>query len=227
MNSIYKVVFTAVLFLFCHSAVLFSQIKKVLIIPLEEDTLVNCHVGMTIFSNSFEPLHSDLDLSKIVEDKLVQYLDTSSFFVKIIPVPDELRKNAIGFWGKSKEYKAWLSDVEKGYDILFIVNNIDISNLLSNVPKGTSGFYSKGRLHGVYTTISFEASLISNNRNLEYYNMGSKVFVQMKDFQMPEDKRSFDPEMLNRINQALIEQMDARIRYFLAKTYILPNLNYK
>ena len=203
----------------------YSQVKKVLIVSLADTTIVHCHIGTTAITNFTDSLRLDTSISKFIEDKLTQYLE-SSFEVKIINAPEEIRKNAFGFWGQSKEYKNWIAEIQKGYDILVVINNIDISNELSNapIPKNTSGFYSRGRLHGVYTTISYDAFRISDNKRLEYYNMGSKVFVQLKDFKMPTDKRTFDYEMIETMKAELLNQLDNRIKYFLTKTYLLPNI---
>jgi len=213
------------IFIFTVSLSLFSQEKKILIVPLQDTTIVNCHVGITAFNNFSEPLNTGISLSKIIENKLKQYLD-SAFEVKIIYAPEEIRKGAYGYWGKSKEYKNWIAKAQEGYDILILINNIDISNEMLNapIPKNTSGFYSRGRLHGVYTTISFVAILVPSNKVLDYYDMGSKIFIQIKDFDMPSDKKTFNPDIIKTINEALIKQQDDRIKYFLSNTYLLPNL---
>ena len=223
INFIYRTMLFIGIFLF--TLPLFSQTKKIIIVPLEDTTIVHCHIGTTAFSNFTESLEIDIPISEFIEEKLKQYLK-SSFETEIINAPEEIRKNAFGFWGQSKEFKNWIAETQKGYDILIIINNIDISNELNNapIPKNTSGFYSRGRLHGVYTTISFDAFRISDNKRLEYYNMGSKVFVQLKDFEMPKDKRTFDQEMIETIKTELLNQLDNRIKYFLTKTYLLPNI---
>lgn len=211
--------------LILSSLTLTAQTQKALIVSLEDTTIVHCHLGITAFTNFNDTLKTEIPLSKIIVEKLSDYIGTS-FETHAINAPDEIRKHAFGYWGQSKEYKNWIKEQQKGYDYLIIINNIDISNEMntSAIPKNTSGFYSRGSVHGVFTTINFDAYRTSNNQRLEYYNFGSKVFVNLKDFKMPEDKRTFDDQMLETIKKELIMQIDNRIRYFLTKTYILPNL---
>jgi hypothetical protein len=222
-NLIYKKALLMCLIMI--SLTLTAQTQKVLIVSLEDTTIVHCHLGITAFTNFKDTLKTSIPLSKIIEEKLSGYL-SASFETHIINAPAEIKKQAFGFWGQSKEYKNWIKEEEKGYDYLIIINNIDISNEMNNsaMPKNTSGFYSRGSAHGVFTTINFEVYRTSNNQKIEYYNFGSKVFVHLKDFKMPEDKRTFDDQMLETIKNELIKQIDNRIKYFLAKTYILPNL---
>jgi len=222
-NLIYKKLM--LLCLGISSLTITAQTQKVLIVSLEDTTIVHCHLGLTAFSNFTDTLKTGIPLSKIIEEKLSAYLGTS-FETHIISAPDEIRKHAFGFWGQSKEYKNWIKEQQIGYDYLIIINNIDISNEMSNsaMLKNSSGFYSRGSAHGVFTTINFDAYRILNNQRLEYYNLGSKIFVNLKEFKMPEDKRTFDEQMLETIKKELIMQINNRIKYFLTKTYILPNL---
>lgn len=202
-----------------------AQSKKVLIVSLEDTTMVHGHRGFTAITNFKDTLRMDMPFSKFIEGKLNGYLKTS-FETQVINAPAEIRKNAFGFWGKSKEYKNWIAEVQKGYDYLIIVHNIDISNGTINpaMPANTSGFFSGGPVHGVFSTISFDAYQIANNQKLEYDNWECKFCVMMKKFKMPEDKRTFDNQMLEVIKNELIQLIDNKIKFFLTETSLVPNL---
>ena len=222
-NSIYKKILLMCLIMI--SLTLTAQTQKVLIVSLEDTTIVHGHRGFTAFTNFKDTLRIGFPFSKIIEEKLVGYLSTL-FETQIINAPTEIRKQAFGFWGQSKEFKNWIKEVEKGYKYLIIINQVDISKGMINpaMPKNTSGFFSGGSAHGVFTTINFDVYQTSNNQKLEYDNWGCKFFVMLKDFKMPKDKRTFDEQMLEGIKNELIKLIDNKIKYFLAKTYILPNL---
>lgn len=202
-----------------------AQTNKALIVSLEDTTLVHGHRGFTALTNFKDTLHIDAPISKIIEEKLVSYLKPT-FEPQIINVPAEIREKAFGFWGKSKEYKEWINEVEKGFDYVIIVNNIDISYGTINpaTPANTSGFFSGGPVHGVFTTINFDLYQASNNHKFEYDNLGCKSSVMLKKFKMPEDKRTFDEPMLKTIEEEVIKLIDNKMKYFLVQTNMLPNL---
>lgn len=222
-NSIYKKIL-----LMCSvmiSLTLAAQTQKVLIVSLEDTTMVHGHRGFTALTNFKDSLPIGFPFSKFIEEKLAGYLKTS-FETQIINAPAEIREKAFGFWGESKEYKNWMKEVEKGYDYLIIIKNIDILNGTINpaMPPNTSGFFSGGSAHGIFTTISFDAYQTSNNKRLEYDNWGCKFWVMLKHFKMPEDKRTFDEQMLEAIKDELIKMIDNKIKYFFTETNLLPNL---
>jgi hypothetical protein len=196
----------------------FSQTKKVLIVPLEDTVLVNCHVGFTAFTNSSELLKIDIPLGNYIKNKLKEYLSQRYEVGFAYPSPEIGKK-------QSKEFKRWLEEKQKGYDLVILIRNIDISNEMLNapIPKFTTGFYSRGRMHGVYTSISFEVRRVDNGQRLEYYE-SHKAFENIKDFKMPKDKNAFDQPSLEIIKEALLKHQDTRIKYFLAKTYLVPEL---
>lgn len=215
-SFIYRVLLIFSFFTFALSA--FSQTKKALIVSLEDTVLVNCHVGFTAFTNSSEPLKIDIPLGNYIKNKLKEYLSQRYEVGFAYPTPEMGKK-------QSKEFKSWLQEKQKGYDVLILIRNIDISNEMLNapIPKFTTGFYSRGRMHGVYTSISFEARKVENNQRLEYYE-SHKAFENIKDFKMPKDKNTFDEASLEIIKDALLKHQDTRIKYFLANTYLVPEL---
>jgi len=221
-NSFYKKILLLCLTLV--SLTLHAQTEKVLIVSLEDTTIVHRHLGFTAFTNFKDTILRDVPLSKIIEEKLTGYLKTK-FEPHIIKVPDEIKNKVYGTWGYSKEYKAWIKEAQKGYDLLIVIDNNGASNEMTNsiMPPNTSGFSSRGASHGVFTTISFHSTRISDNKKFEYYD-GDNMFMNLKDFTMPEDKRTFDLQMIETIKSEFIKHIDNRIKYFLVKTYLLPDL---
>jgi hypothetical protein len=221
-NSFHKKILLLCLTLICLT--LHAQTQKVIILSLEDTTIVHRHVGLTAFTNFKDTILRDIPLSKIIEEKLTGYLRTK-FELHIIKVPDEIKNKVNGIWGYSKEFKAWIKEAQKGYDLLIVIDNNGASNEMTNsiMPPNTSGFTSRGNSHGVFTTISFHSTRISDNKKFEYYD-GDNMFMNLKDFKMPEDKRTFDLQMKETIKSEFIKHIDNRIKYFLVKTYLLPDL---
>lgn len=206
------------------SSSLAAQKPKMLIVPVEDTTLVNCHVGFTAFKNSVDTLEINVPLGKYIENKLREYL-CAKFEVDIAYPTPEIARKPYGLFGTTKEFKQWLAENQKGYDYLILIRNIDIAQELMNapIPKSTSGFYSRGKLHGVYSSIGFKAYKIANNKELEYYE-AHKAFSNIKDFKMPKDKGALDNESLEIIKAELLKHQDERIKYFLANSYLMPDL---
>lgn len=215
------------LFLMLLPAFVKGQTKKILIVPMADTSLVTCRVGLTVFSNKADSLPLDLALGKFIENKLVNYL-TGTYSVSIEYPPAEIAKKPYGAFGKTKEFKKWLEDHQAGTDVVILIHNIDIRNILMDapIPNSTSGFYSRGRSHGVFTSISFQAYTTHNNRVLEYYEQ-NKAFVNLKDFKMPKDKGDFDQASLEVIRSEMCKLQDNRIKYFLSKTYLMPELDHQ
>ncbi len=210
------------IFIISFSAIVQSQTKKIALLSMEDTTIVHQHLGTTAFTNFTDTLHLDIPLANYVQNKLVGWMSTN-YDVTIVKVPDSIRKHAISFWGRSKEFKRWYDGMRVGYDFIVVVSNTTIPTEMNlRIPENSSGFYSRGPLHGPYTTIDFNIYRAETNKLMEYYNLGGNLVTQLKDFKMPENKRSFTPEMLTEIKKELLKHMDTRIKYFLNHTYIVP-----
>jgi hypothetical protein len=201
-----------------------AQTKNIAIVSLADTTIVNQHIGVTIFGNFTDTLHLDLSVTNYLEQQLQKYLSTT-YTVNIVHLPDSVTKGKQelkGSWGMHKEIKQWLSDSQNQYDIvIFTFGGLIPRETLIIVPDKTSGFYSRGRNKGLYTTIYFAAYRTKNQAELEYY-MGCKLISPLKDFKLPDDNRSLTPGMLEMIQTGLIKLFETRIIDFLTKTYLVP-----
>lgn len=77
----------------------------------------------------------------------------------------------------------------------------------------------------LYTTITFYAYRTSSAKLLEYYNQGGELLHKLKNFKLPKDKKTFSPESLSFLEEEYKRYLDQRIKYFLAKTYLIPNID--
>jgi len=211
-----------IILIFSFSAIVQSQTNKIALLSMEDIIIVHQHLGTTAFTNFTDTLHLDIPLATYVQNKLVGWM-SAKYDVTIVEVPDSIRKNAITFWGRSKAFNRWYDDMKSAYDYIVIVSNISIPTEMNyRIPNNTSGFYSRGSLHGPYTTINFDVYRAATNKRMEYFNLGGNIVTQLKEFKMPDDKRSFTPEMLTEIKTELLKHMDIRIKYFLNHTYLVP-----
>ncbi len=90
------------------------------------------------------------------------------------------------------------------------------------MPDNTSGLYTRGRIIGFYTTIAYLAYRTANFQELEYYYIGGKFLMPVKNLRLPEDKRTFSPEMQVVLEDGFTKYLDSRVEYFLTKTYLVP-----
>lgn len=210
---------------FISSISVTAQTSKIAIVSLEDTTLINQHVGFTVFSNFTDTLQLHLPVRQYVEQRLFRYLSTN-YEVSFLNLPDSVytsRKSIYSAWsGLSKEVKRWMTNLKDQYNLIIFVNNIDIPREMNFIaPPKTSGVYSRGRVFGCFTSISFFAYRTSNLNELEYYNLGGKIVSELKDVSIPEDKRSFTPEALELIKAGLLKHLDSRIVHFLSKTFLV------
>jgi hypothetical protein len=200
---------------------------KIAIVSLADTTIVNQHVGLTIFGNFTDTLHLDLAVSRYLEQELQKYL-SPTYTVSIVHLPDSVTKGKrelFGAWGIHKEIKEWLSDCRDQYDIVIFTYSTGFAPEMNiPVPKNTSGLYSRGRTKGFYTTIFFGAYRTKNLEDLEYY-AGSKLISPLKEFELPEDNRSLTPEMLDMVKTGLTKHFNSRIVQFLTKTFLVAQNN--
>ncbi|MDD2798071.1 MAG: hypothetical protein PHV20_05715 [Bacteroidales bacterium] len=200
-----------------------SQNRKIAIISLEDTTIVRCHVGLTIFSNFTDTLDIKAPIGSFIENSLTKYL-SPKYDVEIVKAPSNIRNNATTFFGRSKEYKGWIKEIESKYDMIILVENIDIPLEMNiKIPYKTSGFYTRMSRKYIYTTITFNAYKTNPKKELEYYNMGGEFLTEIKDFDLPEDKRTFSESGLAYIKEALLVHIDNRIIHFLHKSFLCPS----
>ena len=199
-----------------------AQISKIAIISLEDTTIVNKHVGFTILTNFTDTLNLNIAVKRHIEQQLIKNL-SQKFEVSIINhLPDSIIYRQKTWGGMTKNFKNWITNMKGQYDLVIIIDNLTIPREMNMmVPNNTSGLYSGSKYMGLYTTITFLAYRTANLEELEYYNLGGKLITQLKTFKLPEDKRTFTPEMFVLIKDGFIKHLDSRVEHFLTKTYLM------
>lgn len=199
-----------------------AQISKIAIISLEDTTIVNKHVGFTILTNFTDTLNLNIAVKRHIEQQLIKNL-SQKFEVNIINhLPDSIIYRQKTWGGMTKNFKNWITNMKGQYDLVIIIDNLTIPREMNMmVPNNTSGLYSGSKYMGFYTTITFLAYRTANLEELEYYNLGGKLITQLKTFKLPEDKRTFTPEMFVLIKDGFIKHLDSRVEHFLTKTYLM------
>lgn len=204
-----------------------AQTNKIGIVFDADTTLICQHVGLTIFSNSTNKLPLNVNMQEALVQNLKAYLDTK-YVVDIIELPDSLKNKDLGLFdsGIGKKLSKWAKTKDKNFDIIVFIRNQDIPrewNVI--VPQNTNGVYSRQRNTYLYTTITFYAYRTSNAKLLEYYNQGGESLHKLKNFKLPKDKKTFNPEDLSFLEEEYKRYLDQRIKYFLTKTYLIPNID--
>jgi len=204
-----------------------AQTSKVAIVSISDTTIVHQHVGVTLFANFTDTLHLDIAVKQHIDEYLKKYLSTKYEVSIIDHLPDSVfstRKGISNDWTRlRKDVKKWLTSVKDQYDWVIFIDNRSIPREMNVlIPDNTSGIYTRGKYAAFYTTITFVLYRTSNLQETEYYYLGGKLIEQTKNFKLPEDKKTFTPEMLFTIKNGLIKYLDSRVEYFLAKTYLVP-----
>lgn len=204
-----------------------AQTNKVGIVFEADTTLICQHVGLTIFSNSRNDLSLNVNMQESLVQNLKAYLETK-YVVDIIELPDSLKNKDLGIFdsGIGKKLSKWTKSKYKDFDIIVFIRNQDILgewNVI--VPQNTNGVYSRQKNIYLYTTITFYAYRTSNAKLLEYYNQGGELIHKLKNFKLPKDKKTFSPESLSFLEEEYKRYLDQRIKYFLTKTYLIPNID--
>jgi hypothetical protein len=204
-----------------------AQTSKVAIVSLADTTVVHQHVGMTIFANFTDTLHLDIAVKQCINGYLKKYL-SNKYEVNIIDqLPDSVfsaGKGIFGDWTRlRKEVRKWLTGIKDQYDFVIFIDNISVPremNLL--IPDNTSGIYTRGKRAAFYTTITLVLYRTSDLQELEYYYLGGKFIKQIENFKIPEDKKTFTPEISLFLKDGMIKYLESRVEYFLSKTYLIP-----
>jgi hypothetical protein len=200
--------------------------SKVAIVLLADTTIVYQHVGLTILANFTD----SLKLNVSIKDYLTQQLKDSlskKYEVSIIDyLPDSVisrSEKLLNIFGMRKEVKKWLKNVKDKYDYVIFTSNVPIpgeSRIL--VPNNTSGLYSRSGILGFYTTIIFLLYETENSHSLSDTYLGPDIISPLKDFVMPEDKRTFTPEMLAELKTGFLHYLNSRVDDFLYQTGLFP-----
>jgi hypothetical protein len=200
-----------------------AQTTKIAIVSVADTTVLHRHAGLTVFSNFSDTLHLNFSIIRQLENKLQTYL-TSAYSVAVVQLPDSVLKVKDGFFSsaRNKKIKQWIKNSKDQYNVVIVIDNKELPDILRFIPNNSSGLLSRPGILSYYTTITFNAYRTSNLNLLEYYEQGGEFLKSVKNFKLPEDKRSFTPEMLNLINEGFKSYLDSRVEHFLTKSYLVP-----
>jgi hypothetical protein len=158
-----------------------------------------------------------------IEGKLMIYL-SQKYSVSVVQLPDSVLaiKNTFFSSKRDKKIKQWIKNSQELYDLVIVIDNMELSENYRLIPKYTSGIYSGSSYASYYSTISCYAYRTSNLKPLEYYHEGGEFMQQIKDFKLPNHKKSITPEMMILINNGFKNYLDQRVEHFLVKSYLFP-----
>lgn len=197
--------------------------SRIAIVSVADTTFVHRHVGFTVITNFKDTLHVNFPIINYLESKLKFFLD-DQYKISVVNLPDSVLKVKNGFFSsaRTKKINQWIKASKELYDYVVVIDNMGLNENDRLIPENTSGLFS--RMNGVafYSTISFYAYRTSNLKPVEYYNQGGKFILPFEKFKLPEDKRSFTPEMMVMINDGFKFYLDTRVEHFLAKSYLCP-----
>lgn len=224
-NKVMPVKYLLILLFISFPYKVISQTSKIGIVFDADTTLVYQYVGVTIFSNKTNSLPLNVNVKEYITNKLQSYLSTK-YYVDILNLPDSLKgiNTSVFDTDIGKKLRNWTKSKEKEYDVIVFIRNLEIPAIMALVPENTGGLYTKLRNTYLYTTITFYAYKTTDAKLLEYYNQGGKFLYKLKKFKLPKDKKTFSPEALSFLEKEYEKYLDQRIKYFLAKTYILPDI---
>ena len=200
-----------------------AQTSKIAIVSVADTTVIYHHVGLTVFTNFIDTLHLNFSMIGQMEKTLHSYLD-SVYSVKVVQLPDSVMKVKNGFFSqaRTKKIKQWIRSSKDLYDFVIVIDNMGLSENDRPMRSNTSGFFSRISYISYYSTISFFGYRTSNLKPLEYYNQGGEFLKPIKNFKLPEDRRSFTPEMRTFLYDGFKNYLNSRVEYFLAKSYLIP-----
>jgi len=200
-----------------------AQTSKIAIVSVADTTFLHRHAGLTVFTNFTDTLPVNFAIVTHLEKKLQTYL-TPVYSVTVVQLPDSVLKAKNGYFSssKSKKIKQWIKNSKDLYDFIIVIDNMELSDIYRYIPKKSSGLLSRPSFLSYYTTITFFAYRTSNLKPLEYYHEGGEFLKTIKNFKLPDDKKSFTPETMNLIYDGFKSYLDSRVEYFLAKSFLVP-----
>jgi len=156
-----------------------AQGTRIAIVSVADTTCVHRHVGLTIFTNFCDTIQMNFPLLQQMEGKLMAYLNTN-YTASVVQLPDSVLKVKNTFFRQSrtKKIEQWIKNSKDQYDLVIVMDNMELSENDRLVPKSTSGIFSRTYFASYYTTISFFAYRTSNLKQLEYYHQGGNFILQ-------------------------------------------------
>lgn len=216
----------AFLLIFLSLFVAKAQTKKIGIVFDAETALTYQRTGLTMFANSTNDFPIQVDLKGEVLQKLESYLNTK-YTIKMVELPDSLKGKSIDFLdgGIGRKLRKWTKTVDKDFDIIVFIRNQEIPpEWRVIIAENSNGLYSRQNNTYLFTTITFYAYRTSNGQELEYYNLGGDLLHKLKKFKPPKNKEEFGPATLNFLEEEYKKYLDQRVKYFLAKSYLMPEI---
>jgi len=210
------------LILSCLTFNLHAQTSRIAIVSVADTTIIHQHVGFTAFTNFTDTISVNFSVINHLKYKLLTYL-TPVYTVTVVQLPDSVLKAKNGFFSsaKSKKIKQWIKNSKDLYDVVIVIDNMGLSENYRPMRDNTSGFFSRISYISYYSTISYFGYRTSNLKPLEYYNQGGEFMKPVRNFKLPEDKRSFTPEMKTFLFEGFKNYLDSRVEYFLTKSYMV------
>ena len=210
------------LILSCLTFNLQAQTSRIAIVSVADTTIIHQHVGFTAFTNFIDTMSINFSIIGHLEKKLLTYL-TPGYTVTVVQLPDSVLKAKNGLFSsaKSKKIKQWIKYSKDLYDVVIVIDNMGLSENYRPMRDNTSGFFSRTSYISYYSTISYFGYRTSNLKPLEYYNQGGEFMKPVRNFKLPEDKRSFTPEMKTFLFEGFRNYLDSRVEYFLTKSYMV------
>ena len=206
----------------CLACSLQAQTSRIAIVSVADTTIIHQHVGFTAFTNFIDTMSINFSIIGHLEKKLLTYL-TPGYTVTVVQLPDSVLKAKNGLFSsaKSKKIKQWIKNSKDLYDVVIVIDNMGLSENYRPMRDNTSGFFSRTSYISYYSTISYFGYRTSNLKPLEYYNQGGEFMKPVRNFKLPEDKRSFTPEMKTFLFEGFRNYLDSRVEYFLTKSYMV------
>jgi len=200
-----------------------AQTHKIAIVSVADTTFIHQHVGLTIFTNFTDTLPINFSIVNHLEKRLQAYLNPG-YSVKVVQLPDSVLRAKNGFFNqaRTKKIKQWIKNSKDLYDFVIVIDNMELAENYRPMRNNTSGVFSRISYFSYYSTISFFGYHTSSLKPLDYYHQGGEFTSHIENFKLPEDKRSFTPEMMTVIYDGFKRYLDKRVEYFLAKSYLLP-----
>ena len=207
----------------CLAFSLQAQTSKIAIVSVADTTILHRHAGLTVLTNFRDTMSINFSMIGHIEKKLQTYL-VPGYTITVVLLPDSVLKAKNGYFSsdKSKKLKQWIKNSKDLYDFVIVIDNIELSEVYRYIPKNSSGLLSRPSFLSYYTTITFNGYRTSNLKALEYYHEGGEFLKPIKNFKLPEDKKTFTPETMELINIGFRKYLDSRVEYFLSKTYMVP-----
>jgi len=128
-----------------------AQITKIAIVSVADTTCIHRHVGLTAFTNFIDTIPMSFPIIHHMEGKLMTYL-SQKYSVSVVQLPDSVLKVKDTFFSsaRTKKIKQWIKNSYELYDLVIVIDNMELSENYRLIPKYTSGIYSKPSVISIF-----------------------------------------------------------------------------